>query len=52
MISKATLKSMVVDDSGSHAIEGAVDMLEFAVGYLTRFRNAVQTSTQFLESTR
>jgi hypothetical protein len=52
-ISKATLKSMV-DDSGSHhAIEGAVDMLEFAVGYLMRYRNAVvQTSTQFLESTR
>ena len=51
-ISKTTLKSMVDDDSGSHAIAGAEDMLDFAMGYLTRFRNSVQSSTQFLESTR
>eukprot|EP01036_Dinobryon_divergens_P029096 gene29096-38158_t len=50
-ISNATLKSMV-DDSVSYAIEGAEEMLEFAVGYLTRFRNSVQTSTQFLEFRR
>jgi hypothetical protein len=50
-ISKASLK-VIVEDSRAHVITGADEMLEFAVGYLTRFRNSVPASTQFLESTR